>query len=278
MTRTKLLAAAGVIAALVIVAFFVFRQASPAPPDMPLPNSMAAIGDSITAAVAVSAEAAGGAPQHSWATGTEDSDAVASHYERLVEAGALDGSVFNNSVPGARMVDAMSQVESTVAQNVDYVVFLLGANDVCAPNIEAMTPVEDFRAQARAAIDRLATGLPQSAIYVVSIPNVYRLWEVEHTDLAATTIWSNAGICQSMLAIGLSEDQRRVALERNDTYNKILQEACARHATCRFDDNAVFEHEFGDDEIGPLDHFHPSEEGQAALAEISWEAGFWPDL
>jgi lysophospholipase L1-like esterase len=237
---------------------------------------MAAIGDSITQAVAVNADALGGAAEHSWATGDAD-DEVLSHYERLSAAQpAITGHFSNNSVPGAKMVDALAQADVTVSQKPDYVVFLMGANDICTGNAASMTSTADFESQFTAALDRLTTGLPSASIFVVSIPNLTNLWEVEHDNLIATTIWTNGGICQSVLSD--SEPDRAAAGARNVEFNSILERVCAAHPRCRFDGNSVYDYGFSADEVGPLDHFHPSEQGQAALADVSWDAGYWPEI
>lgn len=261
-----------------VVVIFVMRDPGvEPPPDLPLPDSMAAIGDSITQALAVNNESLTGAPEHSWATGGDPGDDIVSHYERLSAARpSMTGNVFNNSIPGAKMADALAQAEVTVSQQADYIVFLLGANDVCTANAASMTPVDDFEAQFTAAMQRLTSGLPAAWIYVVSIPDLHNLWEVESGDLIATTIWNNAGVCQAVLSE--NEDDRAAAQERNAEFNAVLERVCSAFPQCRFDGNAVYDYEFSSDEVGPIDHFHPSEEGQASLAEVSWANGYWPEI
>ena len=246
-------------------------------PEVPLPDSMAAIGDSITQAVAVNSGAFGASAGHSWATGNDETDDIASHYERLAEAHpVITGKVFNNSVPGAKMVDALAQVQITVSQRPDYVLFLMGGNDICTTSADTMTTAADFENQFKTAMDQLARGLPQSSIYVVSIPDIYHLWEIGHENLVTATIWANGGVCQAMLSD--NEADREEGRDRNVQFNEILERVCTTYANCLFDGGAVFDHKFSEEEIGPLDHFHPSEQGQAALAEISWTNGYWADL
>jgi hypothetical protein len=62
------------------------------------------------------------------------------------------------------------------------VTFLMGGNDVCSSSRQTMTSVCDFRLQFRAAMDELATGLPEADVFVASIPDVHRRWELYHTD------------------------------------------------------------------------------------------------
>jgi lysophospholipase L1-like esterase len=265
-------------ALLAAVVFVVVRDRGVAPPPhLPLPESMAAIGDSITQAVAVNEEALGGAAEHSWATGNDPNDEIASHYERLVAARPqITGHVFNNSIPGAKMADALAQAEVTVSQDPDYVVFLMGGNDVCTANAASMTSPTDFESQFRAALDRLTSGLPDSAIYVASIPDLHHLWEVESGNIVASTIWANVGVCQAVLSD--NEDDREQAQDRNVEFNEILERVCSAYPQCRFDAYAVYDYKFSSDEVGPLDHFHPSEQGQASLADVTWENGYWPEI
>ncbi len=239
---------------------------------------MAVIGDSITQGVNLGRDSLGAAPEHSWAAGASD-DSVRSHFERLVEADAPIGPrVFNNSVSGSTMADAPGMADAAVLQEVDYVVILVGANDVCAPTVAGMTLAADFESQFTATMQRLTTGLPDAGIYVVSIPDIHRLWELLREDLAASTVWASGGICPSMLSPLNSDSDREVARERNIEFNAILERGCGLHPQCRFDDNALFEEAFSANEVSDLDYFHPSEAGQAKIADISWERGFWPSL
>jgi hypothetical protein len=123
------------------------------------------------------------------------------------------------------------------------------------------------------------TGLPAARIYVVSIPDVYRLWQVMHTNASARLVWTLGGICRSMLANPGSTAPADVARrqrvrERNIAYNTVLGEVCARYVQCRFDANAVFDTAFAASDVSTRDYFHPSTSGQAKLAQVTWDAGY----
>lgn len=97
----------------------------------PPPHSMAAIGDSMTQAADVCCWY-GDHPANSWSTGSASWDGISSHYERILSlTGAISGHAYNDSVPGAKMVDANGQASKTVGQGAQYVTILMGANDVC---------------------------------------------------------------------------------------------------------------------------------------------------
>jgi hypothetical protein len=89
-----------------------------APP--PLPSSIAAIGDSVTQAFDVCCFY-GNWPRHSWSTGYDADDGVASHYEHIrARNPAIRGRRHNNAVSGAKMDDAPGQAQAAVGQGAQY--------------------------------------------------------------------------------------------------------------------------------------------------------------
>jgi lysophospholipase L1-like esterase len=267
----RTLLATHIVAAFLVVA----PLASPAPP---LPDSIAGIGDSITRATDVCCWY-GDHPPQSWSTGGGALDGIQSHYERLRALNpAISGRNYNDARAGARMRDAAAQAQTAVAQQARYVTILMGANDVCTSSPSTMTSVDDFRAQFSAAMGILATGLPAgSHVFVSSIPNVYRLWQVLRTNAAAQVVWAVAGICQSMLSPFRTEAERQAVLARERAFNQVLADVCAVQyaAICRFDDLAVFNYPFAASHVSRLDYFHPNLAGQATLASITWQRSWW---
>lgn len=259
------------IAALVLLAAVLLTLTSAPQPSLPLPSSMAAIGDSITQGVATSPQMEQWAG-HSWAAGDAD-DEVESHYERITEQ--RTASVTNVAVAGAKMADAPVQASEASRLGVDYVTFLLGANDVCTSSTSTMTSTASFRRDFERALAILDAANPAPRVLVVSIPDVSRLWELFGDNPAITSLWERFSICQSVLSPSLSDVERQEARQRNREFNAILEEVCDDHARCRFDGNAVFDYRFTPDQVSDLDHFHPSVAGQGVLAEIAWERGFW---
>ena len=243
----------------------------------PLPDSIAAVGDSITRAASTAGSLGVDAPQNSWSTGS--SGTVNSHVLRLQALGAsLGANVHNLAVSGAKMVDLHGQMERVVAVQPDYVTVLMGGNDVCTDTVSGMTSVSDFRSQFATAMNRLTTASPNTLVYVVSIPDVYQLWNLFKGNWWARFIWSSAGICQSLLASPTSTQAadvaRRAAVrERNVDFNTQLAEVCAAHPQCRFDGGAAFRTAFSTSDVSG-DYFHPSVAGQAKLASVSWQAGY----
>lgn len=254
--------------------FFVVAGAQPAS-AAPLPKSMAALGDSITQATDVCCWY-GNHPAQSWSTGDGRFDGITSHYERLLQLQpAIAGRNYNNSRSGAKAADLPRQAQAAVNQKAEYVTILIGANDVCTSSVESMTPVATFRAQISDALTTLNQMKPRPPqIFVSSIPNIYQLWSVLQTSTAAQFVWSAAQICQSMLAPTNTEEIRQQVLTREKAFNTVLTDVCALYQNCRTDSGAVFAYEFSREDVSRLDYFHPSLQGQAKLAEITWNAAW----
>jgi lysophospholipase L1-like esterase len=268
--------AVGAVATVVVAAMNGGGRSSE--PTTGLPASMAAIGDSMTRAVNARGPVGADLAQHSWATGTDRGDGVVSHHERILAAnGSAAPTTFNNAVSGARMSDAREQALAAVDQGVEYVTFLMGANDACAYSVGAMTPVRRFQRQLERTMRILAEGLPEARIYIVSIPDVTRLWDVLHGDPQAMLIWNTFGICRSALAQSNDAGARAKVRQRVIDYNRALAEACRRYPNCIWDGGAVFRYRFDAEDVSPIDFFHPSLTGQRHLADISWRHGPWAD-
>ena len=184
------------------------------------PSSIASTGDSITRAFNTCSFPFVDCPQNSWSTGS--SSAVNSHYRRILAANAaISGRNYNDAQTGAKMAGLNGQVGAAVAQQVDYVTVLMGANDVCTSSVSRMTPAATLAAQLRTALQTLSAGLPNARIFVASVPNVYRLWAILHTDLLAVLTWDIGGICQSLLANPTSTAPADVA-RRQQVYDRTV--------------------------------------------------------
>jgi len=242
------------------------------------PSSIASTGDSITRAFNDCWFPYVDCPSASWSTGSSSY----SHYRRIQSANpGITGRAYNHAVTGADMADLYGQMQGVIGRRAEYVTILMGANDVCASSEAGMTDVNVFRDQFAAALAALTTGLPGSRVFVSSIPDIYQLFSLYRYDLGANSVWAIAGICQSMLAYPFSNFPADVARrarvrQRNIDYNAKLAEVCAAYLQCRFDNNAVFNTAFVRGDVTTRDYFHPSVNGQAKLAGVTWSvaAGF----
>jgi len=244
------------------------------------PNSIASTGDSITRAFNDCWFPYVDCPSASWSTGSSSY----SHYRRIQAANfGITGRSYNHAVTGADMADLYGQVQGVIGRRAEYVTILMGANDVCASSEGAMTDVNVFRDQFAAALASLTASLPSSRVFVSSIPDIYQLFSLYRYDVGANAVWAIAGICQSMLAYPFSNFPGDVARrarvrQRNIDYNTQLAQVCAAYLQCRFDGNAVFNTAFVRSDITTRDYFHPSVNGQAKLAAVTWSqaVGFLP--
>jgi lysophospholipase L1-like esterase len=263
---------ARIVALVVILVGLVTQPAWAAPP---LPSSMAAIGDSITRAYDVCCSY-GDHPGQSWSTGSTSYDGITSHYERIRQLNpAITGHAYNDAVTGAKMAQAPNQASQAVSQGARYVTILMGANDLCTSSPSSMTSTATFRAQFSQAMATLMAQDRKPYVFVSSIPNLYQLWQVLHTNSLARWAWANFHICQSMLAATNTDTQRQQVVTRELAFNQILADVCAAYARCRWDDKAVYNYRFSASQVSALDFFHPSLSGQAALAQVTWAASWW---
>lgn len=242
---------------------------SPRPAWDRQPESIAAIGDSLTRAFDACSLLAD-CPKASWATGTDPE--VASLARRLLDDPA--GKSWNFAESGARMADLPEQMERAAARDPDLVTVMAGGNDACRPTVDAMTPVEDFRAGLEKTLRILRREAPEAQVYLASVPDLKRLWTEGRKSPEAERVWE-FGICQSMLrdpqATGEAAVQRRGQVhDRVMAYNAVLDDVCAAHRRCRYDEGAVFDYRFTAAELSRWDWFHPSREGQRELAELAY--------
>jgi lysophospholipase L1-like esterase len=276
----------GVFVGLVTAAFLLACQdnvAAPSPSGGPpaavagMPASMAALGDSITTGYG-SCLTLSNCLRNSWTTG--DGTLVNSQYKRiLAKNAAIRGHAHNFGSAGAVAADLGAQVSATVAAKPDYVTLLIGANDACRSSVGAMTGTATFKSQVNSALNSLKAGLPNARLLVVSIPDVYHVWSVGHTNKAAVEVW-NFGVCPALLAnptsTATADATRRTQFrDRIDAYNQVLETACSSYgARCRSDGGAVHRVQFGLDELSSLDFFHPNTTGQSNLANVTWPGSF----
>jgi lysophospholipase L1-like esterase len=271
------------------------------------PRVMAALGDSITRGYNTSGPGcptgpALDCPRNSWATGTNP--AVDSVRERLDAISPQPLTAYNDAVSGARAVNLLGQAQVAAAQEPDFVLIEIGANDACATT---PTPTGVFRGQVREALDTLVVANPQVYVQLMSIPDINQLRTIftEPPDQNALTRWQLFNVCQGLLANPLStapaDEARRVAFrEQVIAYNAAMEEVCSEFKRCIWDKNAVFNSKFTTADVatvvntegidippfnlipvfGPgfanstADYFHPSISGQARLAEAAWSTTF----
>lgn len=242
-----------------------------------VPSSIAALGDSITRGF----NACGfyvDCTRRSWTTG--DDGGVLSHRLRIGDLASPPAQA-NLARSGASADALAGQAGAAVAVGADYVTIEIGANDACRSREDRMTPVVAFRERIDAGLRVLREGAPGARVFVASIPDLHRLWEVGHGSWYVRHTWNKFDVCQSMLARPDSTapadvERRDRVRERVRAYNAALAAACASYGpACRFDGNAVFDTAFTRGQLSRWDFFHPNKAGQRELARVTWEAGFF---
>lgn len=233
------------------------------------PPSIVAVGDSITQSTGTGALADEN-PKNSWATGWEVSSVAA----RL---GVATNKRYNLSANGDRMSDFAPQVQngksggsgSVAAAPADtgLVLVELGGNDLCKSSVNDMTPVETYRAQFKAGLERVKVQAPNALIQVMSVPDIYNLWYIRGAPQNATyhpepqsgqatglngarfywgfDVFGAEFPCQSLLDNADSyaqadRDRRNAVRTRTKEYNAVLAAECAKVLRCRFDGNQLF--------------------------------------
>ncbi|MCX4822865.1 SGNH/GDSL hydrolase family protein [Streptomyces sp. NBC_01142] len=247
------------------------RRPAPAPVWDRSPDSIAAVGDSITrgfdACVVLS-----DCPEVSWATGTDTG--VRSLALRLLGERAVTERSWNYARSGADAGELPEQMAQAAARKPELVTVMVGANDACADTADRMTPVEEFRASLEVSMKRLRRTAPKAQVYVSSVPDLKRLWSTGRGNPLGKQIWK-LGICASILGDADDEStkaqQRRTRVhERVMAYNQVLKDVCAKDLRCRYDGGAVFDYRFSGEQLSRWDWFHPSKNGQERLAEIAY--------
>jgi lysophospholipase L1-like esterase len=200
---------------------------------------------------------------------------VDSHAALIEKATGKPVTVYNDAVVGAKSSDLSAQVQTVISQTPDYVTFLIGGNDFCAAS---RTDPVTFNNNISQALATLSSALPDTKIFVSSLPNPITLWSVNHENAQAQQTWAYANICPSLFSnptdVSAAGNTRRQAVyDEAVSYNSILQLNCAKYINCHFDNNTVFNIKFSADEISNSDFFHPSKKGQELLAEKTWTDG-----
>jgi hypothetical protein len=139
--------------------------------------------------------------------------------------------------------------------------------------------VRTFRARVDDGLAELKSGLPKARILVVSIPDLYRLWQLGQENRDAVRAWG-LGVCPSLLARPTSrepadERRRQLVKDRIEAYDRELAGACEAYGKrCRWDHGAAHDVRFSLALVNHLDYFHPDADGQRKLAEVTYPGKF----
>lgn len=215
-------------------------------------------------------------PGNSWSTGTNL--AVGSIYLRLLTLNPrLRDNNHNDAVSGSTMADLDEEARSAVGRKVELVTIAMGTNDACGGPDGVMSPIPVFRAEFTQAMESLTTGLPEASIRVVSIPDIYQIWDLFHTNPDAVKAWGSAHFCDTLLDKPTSKAKadvgRRAAVRAQVVaFNTVLAEVCRKYPRCKTDGGAAFQARVSAEQVSTNDYWHPSIAGQAHLAMLVWRS------
>ncbi len=259
---TKVVATVAMVATLVAPSTEAAEHAS-----LPYPNSMAAIGNSMTLAVATV-----GGIDNSWSTGTNPR--VNSQYLRILAANpAIKGHALNLAVGGAGF-GTPSQARQAVVKHVGYVT-IWGGEDACGT-----TDVTGFGRDFSAVLATLAKGNPKPLVFVASIIDpgpTYRMLQANRAAVFKASRYG-AAICAMTLGTTPASDASpakiTAASQSVKALNDALAAACRAYGSrCRYDGGAVSRIHLGLADMG-TDFIHLSISGQRKVAAASWRATF----
>ena len=140
-----------------------------------------------------------------------------------------------------------------------------------------MTPVATFRAQFVQGMAALAAGLPNARSSSRASRTSTSSGRSTGTASAARSVWTLAGICQSMLATPWSTSPADVARrarvrQRNIDYNTQLAQVCAPTRIAASTATPSSTRRSSRSDVTTRDYFHPSVAGQTKLAAVTWAA------
>jgi lysophospholipase L1-like esterase len=223
-----------------------------------------------------------------WETRLGLSD-VHSHHQRITERyGKKKRKNKMAAFAGADSADLAKQAAKAVKRKADYVPILIGHNDVCDDDFAGIPSDAEFEANVRAAFEVLRTGLPPGAtVYTVGMIDIHRLWEIgdELTALGVLDcqeIWENELFeftpCGTMFGPNLDDADRAFTRGRLVAFNQILADLAGEYDAADEQhywqySSAAFDLVFEAGDVSPIDCFHPSAQGQARLAEATWNDG-----
>lgn len=230
----------------------------PSPPDLTVcPDGLGPFGD--PTALGLPASFGLDCPTNSWSTGTNP--AVGSLYQRILANNpAIAGHVANYAVTAVSASDLPRQATLAADQGAELVTVDTGINDACAPlgsNGGQQTPIDVFRAEFQHAMGTLAAAPSRPRILVASIPNLDRTWWLFHDDPNAQLRWPFGLICPPLLTNPTSTAsadliRRGAFLARIAAYNLIEQQTCGQTPNCHTDGGALFRWQFGRNEIATV--------------------------
>ena len=258
--------------AVTLMALVTASAASPATRNDGPPMSIAALGDSITAAACANGVTCVDALSDSWSTGTNP--AVRSHLLRLRAIWknhrrvrsvnlASDGNI--------TMDDLAGQAHQALNFRANYVTVEIGENDLCGG-----TPIATFRTELKGGLDVLASGdhrphQPVTKILLLSIENIVAHWQALHNDPIARKTFKSGYSLDCSLGDQVPKASIAQIEARTHALNAVEAQVCSTVPDCLYDGGAYYHLPLRASYFSPADYQHLSLTGQRALAAAEWK-------
>jgi lysophospholipase L1-like esterase len=262
-----------ILAAAVATALVAASGAQSASSNSGPPTSIAALGDSITAAACADEVSCADAPADSWATGTNP--VVNSHLRRLQ-------TIWNNppyrllhrpvhafnlaSDANVTMADLAAQAHEARREHADYVTIEIGENDLCGS-----TSIAAFRTNLKRGLTVLTAGTRRPKILLLSIENIVAHWRVLRSDPAAHKAFAAGYTLDCALGAQVPHSWITQVEARARALNAVEAEVCSTVPYCLYDAGTYFHLPLRARYFSPADYQHLSLAGQHALAAAEWK-------
>lgn len=263
--------------ALIAVTAAIATSTAPSAINNGPPQSIAAIGDSITTGACTDSTCAD-RPGNSWSTGTNpkvDSlllriGAIVKKPDPTLRTGANPVQAHNFAGSSSiTMADLAYQAREAVAVKAEIVTIELGENDICAN-----TPPSRFRTELERGLTVLTSGLrsPHVKILLLSIEDLTRHWRVLQADpKAAEAFKAGGGIDCGLGGSHVTRGKLKRIRSRTIALNEILADVCSQHPLCLYDAGTYFHLPLEAAYFSPADYQHLTIAGQHALAAAEWK-------
>ena len=225
------------------------------------------IGDSVT--TANNARSWGDNEGTNWSTGHIDRYGVKSHYQRLTSfLKNQEVIAVNVAASGSTSADIGLQVDALLQNNPNYVTLLVGGNDACSWSSNYERNLDVFKTRIENAIVKLINHNFAIKILLVSVPDMYHLWQLGRNDCG--WLWDLSGACPDLLSSSSTASDRSSFVKRLNEINNTFIELQQKYSTHVKHDASVASYKFEKEDVSTKDCFHPSLKGQSKLAEITW--------
>ncbi len=232
--------------------------------------SMGAIGDSISTgfnSYHILSEREG-----SWSTGNGKYPDFESHKIKLEKLLKKPVSAVNVAIPGTTSNSLKYQVKKLLrrAPKLDYVTFLIGANDACRWNEDYQEDLEEYEKNVSFALDKLTTANPKVKILLVPIPDMNRLYELGKDKRKCQKVWNLLPLCNPLFKKKVTDNDRDLFSHRIKDINLKLKDISAKFPNNVFYYDFIADIQYDEEHVSEIDCFHPSAYGQKMIAEFTF--------